>query len=77
MRETNFINQNKEKWKELERTLQLGKKDPDKLNDLFVKITDDLSYSRTFYPNRSVRVYLNSLAQQIFYSIYKVSRKDF
>ncbi len=71
MRETNFIKQNKEEWKELERTLQLGKKDPDKLNDLFVKITDDLSYSRTFYPNRSVRVYLNSLAQQVFYSIYK------
>ncbi|MEM9820130.1 MAG: stage II sporulation protein M [Bacteroidota bacterium] len=46
-------------------------KDPDKLNELFVQITDDLSYSRTFYPNRSVRVYLNNLAQQIFYSIYK------
>ncbi len=71
MRETSFIKQNKEKWKEFEKILSHKDKDPDKLNDLFVQITDDLSYSRTFYPNRSVRVYLNNLAQQIFYSIYK------
>lgn len=71
MRETNFIKQKKDKWIELERTIQQVNPDPDKLNDLFVQITDDLSYSRTFYPNRSVRVYLNGLAQQIFYSIYK------
>ena len=67
MRETNFIKQKKDKWIELERTIQQVNPDPDKLNDLFVQITDDLSYSRTFYPNRSVRVYLNGLAQQIFY----------
>jgi len=48
--------------------------DPEKLNELFVQITDDLSYSRTFYPNRSVRVYLNGLAQRIFFRIYKSRR---
>lgn len=77
MRETNFIKQNKEKWKEFERILEYQGKDPDKLSDLFVQITDDLSYSRTYYPNRSVRVYLNNLAQQIFYSIYKNRRLKF
>ncbi|GJM31150.1 MAG: hypothetical protein DHS20C18_01510 [Saprospiraceae bacterium] len=71
MRETNFIEQNKEKWSEFEQTLDRERKDPEKLNDLFVQITDDLSYSRTFYPNRSVRVYLNGLAQRVFFSIYK------
>lgn len=71
MRETKFIQQNKEKWQEFERTLEQPHTDPDKLNDLFVQITDDLSYSRTFYPNRSVRVYLNSLAQRVFSIIYK------
>ena len=75
MRESSFIRQNKEKWKEFERILDNKYKDPDKLDDLFVQITDDLSYSRTFYPNRSVRVYLNGLAQKIFFSIYK-SRKS-
>ena len=71
MRETSFIEQNKEKWKEFEQILDRQYKDPDKLNELFVQITDDLSYSRTFYPNRSVRVYLNGLAQKIFFSIYQ------
>ena len=71
MRETSFIKNNKEKWKAFEEILEQEQKDPDKLNELFVQITDDLSYSRTFYPNRSVRVYLNNLAQQIFHTIYK------
>ncbi len=71
MRETGFIKQNKEKWVEFEQTLKQKQKDPDSLSNLFVQVTDDLSYSRTFYPNRSVRVYLNNLAQQIFQSIYK------
>ncbi|HYV93155.1 MAG TPA: stage II sporulation protein M [Chitinophagales bacterium] len=75
MKETRFIKQNKEKWSELEGVLRQNKKNPDQLSELFVHVTDDLSYSRTFYPNRSVRVYLNHLAQRIFLSIYK-SKKD-
>lgn len=71
MRETNFIRQNQEKWKEFEDILNEEKKDPDKLSNLFVQIIDDLSFSRTFYPNRYVRVYLNNLAQRTFLSIYK------
>jgi uncharacterized membrane protein SpoIIM required for sporulation len=71
MRETDFIKQNKEKWLELEQLLSAKTKDPDRLNDLFVQITDDLSYSKTFFKNRTIRVYLNNIAQQIFQSIYK------
>ena len=74
MRETKFIQQNKEKWAEFEQSLERKHNDPDKLNELFVQITDDLSYSRTFYPNRSVRVYLNGLAQRIFFKIYRSRR---
>ena len=66
MRETNFINQNKKKWQEFESALDGQYHDPDRLSEQFIQITDDLSYARTFYPNRSVRVYLNSLAQRIF-----------
>ena len=71
MRETSFIEQNKEKWREFEQLISQKKKDPDKLSELFVQITDDLSYSRTFYPKRSVKVYLNNLAQKVFVKIYK------
>ena len=71
MKETNFIDQNKDKWQELETLLKEERKDPDKLSSLFIKVSDDLSYARTFYPNRYVRVYLNDLAQQLFHSLYK------
>jgi uncharacterized membrane protein SpoIIM required for sporulation len=75
MRETQFIKQNEAKWAKFERSLGKTNVNPDELSDLFVEITDDLSYSRTFYPNRSVRVYLNNIAQKVFYSVYK-NRKN-
>ncbi|MEM9847775.1 MAG: stage II sporulation protein M [Bacteroidota bacterium] len=71
MRETRFIHQMKEKWAAFEAILKSPSKAPDKLYDVFIQIMDDLSYARTFYANRSVRVYLNALAQQIFLNIYK------
>ena len=74
MKETKFIEQNKEKWADFEQMFREDRRDPDKLNDLFVQITDDLSYARTFYPNRSVRMYLNTLAQRIFHNIYRGKR---
>lgn len=74
MRESSFIKHNKDKWKEFEYASTEGFDDPEKLSDLYVQVTDDLSYSRTFYPNRSVRVYLNTLAQRIFSSIFKYKK---
>ena len=74
MRETQFIDKNKDKWGQYEKALERERQDPDLLSELYIHATDDLSYSRTFYPNRSVRVYLNSLAQRIFFSIYKNRR---
>jgi uncharacterized membrane protein SpoIIM required for sporulation len=71
MKETAFIRQNREKWLEFERTLADPNRDPDRLHDLYIQITDDLSHARTFYPTRSVRAYLNGLGQLIFGDIYK------
>ena len=71
MRETAFIEQNKKKWEQFESILKQPNRNPDKLSELFIQVTDDLSYARTFYPNRSVKVYLNNLSQKIFSSIYK------
>jgi len=72
MKETKFIEQNQEKWAEFEEMLQQNEhRDPTKLNDLFIQITDDLSYARTFYPKRSVRMYLNGLAQTVFHNVYR------
>ncbi|MBX7227438.1 MAG: stage II sporulation protein M [Chitinophagales bacterium] len=71
MRETKFIEQNKKKWEEFEEEFNQNQRDSNKLSKLFIQITDDLSYSRTFYGSRSVRYYLNILAQRVFGTIYK------
>lgn len=70
MKETRFIAQNKEKWQESENLLDESHKDPEKLSNLFIQVVDDLSYSRTYYQNRSVRVYLNRIAREYFTIIY-------
>ena len=77
MKETAFINQNKKKWAKFERMSNQNQSDPDELSDLFIEITDDLAYARTHYSKRSVKVYLNSLAQKSFHGIYKKKRTPF
>ena len=77
MKETDFINQNKKKWAKFERVSNQNQSDPDELSDLFIEITDDLAYARTHYSKRSVKVYLNSLAQKSFHGIYKKKRTPF
>lgn len=71
MKETEFIEQNKTKWGQYEKSLAGGNATPEELTRVFIETTDDLAYARTFYPRRSVRVYLNGIAQQIFQLIYK------
>lgn len=73
MKETHFIEQNRAKWENLERILQdkAFRQDPEALQDLFIQIMDDLSYARTLYPNRSVRVFLNGLAQRLLHLLYR------
>ncbi len=76
MREVSFLQKNAEKWKEVESFLSSKDKiNPDKLADLFIELTDDLSYSRTFYPNSKTTQYLNSLTAKVHQSIYK-SKKE-
>lgn len=76
MKETSFIEQNRKKWKEFEEIVESPQKDPERMSQLFIQLTDDLSYARTFYPNRTVRLYLNNLAQKIFQSTYKNRKQN-
>ena len=71
MTETQFIEDNKKQWRELEILLERANKDPDRLHELFVKVSSDLAYASTFYPKRSVRAYLNQLTQRVFDSMEK------
>lgn len=76
MREVTFLKKNSDRWKEVE-TFLASKAgiNPDKLADLFIELTDDLSYSRTFYPESKTTQYLNSLTARVHQSIYK-SKKE-
>lgn len=75
MKETTFIEQNKRKWAKFEKLSKHKNNDPDEVSELFTEITEDLSYARTFYPRRSVRVYLNQLAQGVFTKLYKQKKQ--
>jgi uncharacterized membrane protein SpoIIM required for sporulation len=68
MREPLFVKQNAEKWAQFE---QLPTDDPDEIAERFIKITDDLAYAKTFYPNSKTTTYLNGLAATLHQSIYK------
>ncbi|MCC7095537.1 MAG: stage II sporulation protein M [Ignavibacteriaceae bacterium] len=76
MREVTFLKKNADKWKEFETFLSSKENiNPDKLAALFIELTDDLSYSRTFFPESKTTQYLNSLTARVHQSIYK-SKKE-
>lgn len=77
MKETSFIEQNKKKWNRFEELYESKSNDPEELSNLYMDITDDLSYAQTFYKRRTVRVYLNQLAQKVYTGVHKQKGESF
>ncbi len=76
MREAAFVKQNKDKWSTFENALSKKTKiAPDVLSDLYIEITDHLSYAKTFYPRSNTEFYLNALASKAHQKIYKTKRE--
>jgi uncharacterized membrane protein SpoIIM required for sporulation len=73
MREALFKKQNLDKWESFEKDAIT--KDPDVLSERYIQLTDDLSYSRTFYPESPTTRYLNELTIRFFGKIY-VNKKE-
>jgi len=72
MQEVAFLRQNADKWKRFESLLADRRQaDPDALADLFIQLTDDLSYSKTFYAGSKTTAYLNALAARVHQAIYR------
>ncbi|MGV3597758.1 MAG: stage II sporulation protein M [Bacteroidota bacterium] len=72
MREAAFTKQNHQKWKAFEDQMaQTANTHPDKLAELFIEITDDLSYAQTYYPQSKTTQYLNGLAIKAHQTIYR------
>jgi uncharacterized membrane protein SpoIIM required for sporulation len=72
MRESFFIKKNQEKWRSFE--LYLSKKNnlpASELADLYLEISDDLNFARTFFPEGKTLVYLNQLASRYHSEVYQ------
>ena len=77
MREASFVKRNKNKWLLFEDVLDNKEQiSPDKLSDLYIEITDDLSYAKTFYPQSNTASYLNSIASKAHQKIYITKRES-
>lgn len=77
MQEVAFLKKNSEKWKRFE-ALIAGRNttDPDTLAELFISLTDDLSYARTFYPQSKTTRYLNTLTAKVHQAIYRNKKEE-
>jgi uncharacterized membrane protein SpoIIM required for sporulation len=76
MREAAFVKQNKDKWLRFESVLSNNNAiDPNELSDLYIEITDHLSYAKTFYRNSNTERYLNQIASQAHQKIYKTKKE--
>lgn len=77
MLEAAFIKRNKTRWEEFEKQLNHQQQvPPDQLADVFIQLTDDLSFARTQYPKSRVTQYLNSLTGKVHREIYKNKREE-
>ncbi len=75
MREAAFVKQNKNKWFKFESYLgDNANYSPEELSDLYIEITDDLSYAQTFYPNSNTTKYLNQISVKAHQKIYKTKK---
>src|SRR5262245_41241541 len=77
MKEAAFVKHNKTRWEEFEKIVKNQTLvEPDKLADLFIQVTDDLSFSRTKYPDSRTTKYLNALAGKVHLQIYQNKRES-
>jgi len=77
VKEVVFLNKNANRWKEADKFISLKKnKNPDYYAELFIQITDDLAYAKTYFPDSPTEKYLNSLASKIHQAIYKTKKES-
>lgn len=72
MNEIQFLNRNIAKWEKFESLLDSkNRSTPDKMSEMFIQVTDDLAYARTYFPESKATQYLNQLAQKAHREIYQ------
>ena len=77
MREAAFVKQNKDKWVKFESVINNNTQvSPDELSELYIEVTDDLSYARTFFQGSNTLKYLNGLSGLAHQKIYKTKKES-
>ncbi len=72
MKEITFLKQNAQKWEGYEQKVSNPKEiKPAELTDMFIELTDDLSYANTNYQQSNTNAYVNSLASRVHHLVYK------
>jgi len=78
MKEAVFFRQNRGKWKRYEDCLSnISQQSPDALADIYIDITNDLSFAQSHYPNSRIYIYLNSLSIQLHQFINRKKKEKF
>jgi uncharacterized membrane protein SpoIIM required for sporulation len=78
MKEVVFVRQNRVKWKRYEDCLKnISGQSPDTLADIYIDITNDLSFAQSHYPRSRINSYLNALAARLHQFIYRKKKEKF
>ena len=76
MREVVFSKENNKRWQDTDKILHSIKRpSPDVLATLFIQISEDLSYSQTYFPNSNTTKYLNQLTLLAHQKLY-INKKE-
>ncbi|MDL2257086.1 stage II sporulation protein M [Bacteroidales bacterium OttesenSCG-928-I14] len=76
MKEAVFIRLNKEKWRSYEESIKnISQQTPNHLTDIYIDLTNDLSFAQTQYPNSFITLYLNSLSAKLHQFIHRKKKK--
>ncbi len=76
LKESAFIRKNIAKWERTETVVEnAAAETPDRLAEVYVDITSDLSFAQTHYPQSRITTYLNNLASAIHNEIYRNKRE--
>ena len=77
MKEAVFIRQNKEKWTQYEQYLKnVGQQSPDFLADIYIDVTNDLSFAQSHYPTSPTLRYLNGLSASLHQYIHRKKKEN-
>lgn len=76
MREGTFLKQNSADWQQFSQLLDSHEVvNSQQLRQLYLKVTDDLAFARTYFPNSQTEQYLNQLALKAHQHVYRTKRE--